>query len=311
MKKWYVGVDGGGTKTAAAISLEDGKPVVMSSKSGCSYQAIGINAASAVIVESITECLASMDATLEDCAGCCLGVPCFGENAEQDAAMAKLLEQLLAPAPLYIVNDVEVGWAGALNCQPGIHIVSGTGAIAFGKGSDLQTARCGGWNEFFGDEGSAYWVGRETMSLFSKEADGRLPKGPLYEIVKAQYRLSTDMDFIDIAVKELAPHRDRVAAFQRYACEAAKSGDTAVIALYGRAAHELALLAKVLKAKLLLPAQADVSYSGGLFHAGEFILNPLAEELSASGCTLCRPAKTALEGALALSIKHFKQEEVV
>lgn len=309
MKKWYIGVDGGGTKTAAAISLGDGTPCWIAKRSGCSYQAVGIEAAALTIAESMMECLASVGAQLDECAMCCLGIPCCGENAEQDAAMAAELERLLAPAPLYIVNDVEVGWAGALDCGPGIHIVAGTGAIAFGKNAKGETARCGGWDEFFGDEGSAYWLGREAMSLFTKQADGRLPRGPLYGMVKKQLAFTKDMDFIKLIRSQIAPHRDQVAAFQRIALEAARAGDEAVIHLYGRAAHELALMADALKCKLCLPGPVNVSCSGGVFHADDLILKPLAEELADCGCILQAPVRSTLEGALALAIQHHKQKE--
>lgn len=307
MKKWYVGVDGGGTKTAAAISLADGTPLFTARRTGCSYRVLGTDAAAALIADIVKECLASVGASLDGCAGCCLGIPCVGENPEQDAVMSETLRSLLAPAPLYIVNDVEVGWAGALERKSGIHIVAGTGSIAFGKDPDQNTARCGGWSEFFGDEGSAYWVGREAMSLLTKQADGRLPRGALYEVVHEKLGTPIDTRFIDVVTSEFAPYRDRVAAFQMYAYEAAKLGDEAAIGLYGRAAHELALLVRALKNTLHFPAHTDVSYSGGLFHTGELLLGPLSEELSAYGCALRPPAGTALDGALMLSIERFKQ----
>lgn len=304
MKEWYIGVDGGGTKTAIAVARKDGIPVASIRRNGCSYQALGIDGTVDVIVEGILSCLMSVNASLDDCAGCCLGIPCFGENAKYDAVITQKLHDRLAPAPIHIVNDVEVGWAGALECQPGIHIVAGTGAIAFAKGDDGRSARCGGWNEFFGDEGSCYWVGREAMSLFTKEADGRLPKGTLYEIVKQDLTLAEDIDFIDYILKELAPHRDKVAAFQIYASKAARSGDAAAQSLYGRAAHELALLIGALRKELSLPVETKVSYSGGLFQNGDLILKPLEKEVSAYGCTLQAPRRTAVEGALILAAER-------
>lgn len=311
MKKWFIGVDGGGTKTAAAVSLPDGKPAAETVRKGCSYQMLGVDGAVAVIIDGVRSCLEAAGITLHDCAGCCLGVPCYGESAESDAALESALRQALAPVPVHIVNDVEVGWAGALACQAGIHIVAGTGAIAFGKGLDQQSARCGGWNEFFGDEGSCYWVGREAMSLFTKQADGRIPRGPLYDIVKRELSLTGDMAFIDIVVNDLAPYRDKVAAFQLCACRAAELGDPAAVSLYERAAQELALLAGALRKELTLPETAPVSYSGGLFRAGELILKPLAKEIGRYGCVLQEPVKTALEGALLLAIEQFQQERQV
>lgn len=309
MKKWYVGVDGGGTKTAFAVSAQDGVPVVTMKKSGCSYQAVGVEEAIKIIVEGIRACLKEAGASPEDCAGCCLGVPCFGEDPEIDRTIAAALAEQLAPIPIRVVNDVEVGWAGALKCQPGIHIVAGTGAIAFCKSDDGRSARCGGWNEFFGDEGSCYWIGREAMSLFSKEADGRIPRGALYEIVRQDLGLNQDVDFIGCVVKDIAPRRDMVAAFQLYASQAAKAGDAAALALYDRAAGELAMMAGALRRELSLPENVPVTYSGGLFQNGELILKPLEREVSACGCRLQDPAQSALEGALLLAVRHFLIKE--
>ena len=42
MKQWYVGVDGGGTKTAVAISTADSVPIQTMTYPTCSYQSIGI-----------------------------------------------------------------------------------------------------------------------------------------------------------------------------------------------------------------------------------------------------------------------------
>ena len=305
MKKWCIGVDGGGTKTAFAVSSGNGIPIAETRLSGCSYQAIGVEKAVEIIVEGVLSCLNEVGITLDDCAGCCLGVPCYGENTEYDHIIVETLQKRLSPVPIYVVNDVEVGWAGALECQPGIHIVAGTGSIAYGKGADGRSARCGGWNEFFGDEGSCYWLGREAMSLFTKQSDGRIPQGPLYELVKTSLHLSEDINFIDLVVNELAPYRDQVAAFQLYAYKAAQAGDLTARNLYERAAHELALMVGSLCRELKLPENTNVSYSGGLFQTGDLILKPLKKEIAAYHCNLQSPKGSAIHGALLLAIERF------
>ena len=301
---WFVGVDGGGTKTDFAVSGADGVPAGTARRGGCSYQAIGIEAVVSLIADGVRECLAAVGAGLGDCAGICLGLPCYGEDAEGDRKLRIALAGALAPAPMYLANDVEIGWAGSLECREGIHIVAGTGSIAFGRGSDSKTARCGGWTEFFGDEGSCYWVGREAMSLFSKEADGRAPRGALYDIVRRELGITEDFRFVDAILRDLS--RERVASFQRYALQAANEGDRAATALYETAANELTLMVTALKQKLCLsPGETLVSYSGGLFHAGELVLKPLRENVAELGCVLREPKRSAVEGALILAIEQF------
>lgn len=303
---WFVGVDGGGTKTDFAVSGADGMPAATLRRSGCSYQTIGIDAVVALVSDGVRECLTAAGANLDSCAGVCLGVPCYGEDAENDSVLAAALHAALAPAPVYVTNDVEIGWAGSLECHEGIHIVAGTGSIAFGRGRDRRPARCGGWTEFFGDEGSCFWIGREAMSLFSKEADGRAPRGALYELVRRELNISEDFRFVDAVLRDWAPYREKTAQFQTYALQAARAGDGAAIALYQGAARELALMVKTLKEKLNLPCEpVSVSYSGGLFQAGELVLGPLREQIKILGCALREPKHSAVEGALILAIEQF------
>lgn len=305
MKTYLIGIDGGGTKTAITIARPYEPPMTEVRETGCSYQMLGIDGAVRVIVRGIHAALQKAGAGLCDCAGCCIGLPCYGEDARQDALIFAELEKALAPVPVHIVNDVEVGWAGALGGAAGIHLVAGTGSIVFGKNEAGQTARCGGWNEFFGDEGSCYWIGREAMSVFTKQADGRLPRGALYEIVRQALGFTADMAFIDCIIKQYAPYRNQVASFQRFAAQAAAAGDASVLPLYARAAKELAMMVRALCGRLHFSDGTSVSYSGGLFQTGDLILAPLKEEVSALHCTLRTPQKTAAEGALLLAVQKF------
>ncbi len=306
MEKWYVGVDGGGTKTEIAVSHADGIPVKTVLYPTCSYRSIPMEEAISRVVNGIRECLDSAGVSLADCAGCCVGMPSYGENQENDKIIMAKMEKVLAPMPIYLVNDGEVGWAGSLACEEGIHVVSGTGTIAFGRDKNQTFDRSGGWGYFMGDEGSCYWVGLEAMHLFAKQADGRVPRGALYDIVTKAFDLKDAYQLIDIAMADFVTHRDRVADFQRYAMQAALAGDESVNAVYEAAADELASLVKALQTRLEFSMERiPVSYSGGLFCSEELILKPLRARVEALGCELQTPKRSAIEGALLLAMEKF------
>lgn len=306
MEKWYVGVDGGGTKTEIAVSHADAVPVKTVLYPTCSYRSIPMEEAIARVVNGIRECLDNAGISLADCAGCCVGMPSYGENQENDKIIMAEMEKALAPMPIYLVNDGEVGWAGSLACEEGIHVVSGTGAIAFGRDKNQTFDRSGGWGYFMGDEGSCYWVGLEAMHLFAKQADGRVPRGALYDIVTEAFDLKDAYQLIDIAMADFVTHRDRVADFQRYAMQAALAGDESVNAVYEAAADELTSLVKALQTRLEFSVdRIPVSYSGGLFRSEELILKPLRARVEALGCELQTPKRSAIEGALLLAMEKF------
>ncbi len=305
--KYYIGIDGGGTKTAVVIGKNDGVCLSTLEKSGCSHKTIGVDGVVSIISDSIIEITKSIGASIDECAGCCIGLPCFGEAPEADAEITERLKMAFPRIPMLIVNDVVVGWAGSLECSEGVHLVAGTGAISYGRTNDGREARANGWSEFFGDEGSCYWIGKQAMSLFSQQADGRKPKGALYEIVRNELNLKSDLEFIDVVENNYAPYRDKVASFQLFAQKAALLGDNEAKKLYFRAAQYLADSAFAIIKKLGWENKnVPVSYYGGLFKTGDLILEPLKDCLKVINCTLIPPKHTAAEGALLLCIKNFK-----
>lgn len=305
--KYYIGIDGGGTKTAVVIGRNDGVCLGSLEKSGCSHKSIGVDGVVNIISDCISEITNNIGISADNCAGCCIGLPCFGEAPEADTEITEKLKTRFPNIPFLIVNDVVVGWAGSLECGEGVHLVAGTGAISYGRTNDGREARANGWSELFGDEGSCYWIGKEAMSLFSRQADGRKPKGSLYEIVKKELDFKNDIEFIDIAEKNYFPNRDKVASFQLFAQKAALTGDNEAKKLYLQAAQHLADSAfAIIKNLGWENKNVPVSYNGGLFKTGDLILEPLKDCLKVMNCTLIPPKHSATEGALLLCIKNFR-----
>lgn len=302
---YYIGIDGGGTKTAFVLGNEKGEVLASTTLSGSSYMEIGITAVINLLMSGIKELLSEQNIVLSGCDSICMGLPCYGENKDKDRELSVRLTDLLKPCKVTIVNDVVVGAAGALQREKGIHLVAGTGSIAVGFDDAGKIVRCGGFSEIFGDEGSCYWVGKKVMEVFSKEADGRLPKGPLYDLIYEEFSLQEDFEFIGLVVDIIFPHRDKVAALQKIALKAALMGDANVIRIYKEAAEELALIIIGVKKQLQFSEYpVPVSYLGGIFHAGQFILPTLEETLKEENCVLVEPKGSAVEGALLLAINN-------
>lgn len=302
--KTYLGVDGGGTKTAFVLANEKGETLVRTERTGCSYLEIGIADVVALLKEGVEECLSR--AQLKTCDSICIGLPCYGENSAADTKLAQKLQSILPTSNVLLVNDAVVGWAGSLGGKEGIHVVAGTGSLAIGKGIENRFARSGGWNEFFSDEGSCYWVAKETMRLFSKQADGRVDKGPLYDLVKEKYQIKNDFEFID-HVLAMSTYRNQVASFQKIALQAADANDVSVQKVYEKAAEELAEMVVSVKNQLSWSQERiPVSYYGGLFHAEKWVLPKLKQCIEQHGCVLHPPKGSAVEGAVLLAMNREK-----
>lgn len=307
--KYFLGIDGGGTKTAFLLVDAHGRECASITADGGSWRDLGLESVLNNIRENVTSCLIQAGISGHEVCGAAIGLPCFGESPMEDQNIEKRVKDLFPEFPIYITNDVEVGWAGSLGLAPGINIVAGTGSIAFGRNDSGETARSGGWSCFFGDEGSCYQLGRKTMELFSKQADGRIPKNKLYNLIIETFKLTNDFDFIDIMEQEYVGNRSKVASLQKILLQAAESGDESAIHLYQEAAGELALMIESVARKLSMTGKTlPVSWSGGLFHARKFVLPWLEQSVSMLGGSMAEPKFLPVQGAVLLSAEKYAAE---
>ena len=302
--KYYIGIDGGATKTLLCAAEVNSLSLCYAETTGTSWREYGASGVAQKLRTAVDALIG--DGGIAGIEGIAMGLPCYGESINGDRDLAQAIRDVFPGIPVYITNDVEVGWAGSMALMPGINIVAGTGSIAFGKGSDGKAARCGGWSEFFGDEGSCYWIGRKVMELFSKQSDGRLPKDELYEIVFRELKLKNDFDFIDIVSAHYRNYRKQVANLQVLAEKAAIAGASSAIALYEEAVRELSLLVSAVRNQLVFTESPFcVSYTGGLFFAEKFVIPQFSREIENMGGKLVSPRYGPEEGALLLAYQKF------
>jgi N-acetylglucosamine kinase-like BadF-type ATPase len=132
----------------------------------------------------------------------------------------------------------------------------------------------------FSDEGSAYWIAREGLNLFSRMSDGRMARGALYDIVRAHFGLQADLDLC-AAIYDKS-QRSQLAALSPLIAQAATAGDLQALELFVRAADQLAQIIDAVYRQLAIPAHATVpvSYSGGMFQQRDLLLGRLQSVLT-------------------------------
>ena len=296
---YYLGVDGGGTKTDFILITKKGQILSYFRTGTCHYKEIGLERFEKVIKEGIRKVTGEAGLEAEDISFAFLGIPCYGEFKEDIPVLKGIISSVLGE-DFKCGNDVEAAWAGSLACKPGINIVAGTGAIGFGRDPDGNSARASGWGYFCGDEGSGYWLGKKLISLFTKEADGRIEKTVLYHLIRDEFSLEDDFDFISVVHDELELKRSKIARLAVILDRAADQGDQKALELFDQAAYEHSLTAAALRDKLNFagPDQLPVSYSGGVFKAGEYILDPLRNYLHKKNMVLKKPELSPAVGAV-------------
>ena len=262
----YLGVDGGGTKTAFCLLGRDGSLLTQARTPSTYYLMSGIEIVEPLLRQGVTEVCRAVGVTPGEISHAFFGLPAYGEVSADVAELDALPGRVLGTGRYTCGNDMVCGWAGSLGGVDGINVVAGTGSIAYGENQG-RSARAGGWGEVFGDEGSGYWVGIRGLNAFSRMADGRLPGGPLQDALRRSMGLSTDLDVVDVVLNRWHGDRGNVAALSRAVAEAADAGDTTALGILADAGRELALLVDVQADALGFDSTATVpvSYSGGMF----------------------------------------------
>ncbi|GAB3247395.1 N-acetylglucosamine kinase [Kineosporia babensis] len=270
----FLGVDGGGTKTAFCLLSAEGA-VLASYETTTSYHPGRPDRVEQVLAEGIGEVTSA--AGISEISHGFFGLAGYGEISSDVPLLDAIPKGLIGHERYTCDNDVVCSWAGSLGGADGISVVSGTGSIAYGR-HDGVGLRVGGWGEGFGDEGSGHWLGVGALQLFSKMSDGRLAPGPLLGILRDHLGLGTDLDAVDVVINQWQRDRTPIAALSRPLVTAARAGDTAAAALLTAAGEELAQLVEVLGRRLAFAAPVPVSYSGGIFAVPE-VLDSFARSL--------------------------------
>jgi N-acetylglucosamine kinase-like BadF-type ATPase len=279
--KTYLGVDGGGSKTAFLLIDESGRVLASHTEGPAYYLEVGWDALRNMLARGIRATLESGSMSPASLDFAFVGLPAYGEDSQ-------ILAQLdAAPSPPLMTgryrcgNDAACGWAGALACEDGINLVAGTGSIGYGE-YEGRAARAGGWGELFSDEGSAYWIAREGLNLFSRMSDGRAERSPWYDMVRQHFGLQSDLDLCAAIYGDGRVGRSHIATLAPLVTRAATAGDAQAAALFHRAAGELARIVDAVYDQLDIPAHAHatVSYSGGMFNERELLLDPFLANLS-------------------------------
>ena len=280
---YFLGVDGGGTKTRFALIDQHGSLLAETQLGTTYHPEVGLDGVREVLARGIGEILGAASVSAADISHAFFGMPAYGEDSSMASCLRVLPQSILGHDRYTCDNDMVCGWAGSLGCADGINIVAGTGSIGYGRRQG-RGARAGGWGEAFSDEGSAYWIAIRGLNTYSRMSDGRLPKGPLYAMFNEALRLQSDLDICTHVYGKGASSRGELAQLSQVVARAAQAGDAEAIGIFAQAGEELARIALAIRTALRFEPEevALVSGSGGAFNTGDLLLTPFREALHAT-----------------------------
>jgi len=273
-----LGIDGGGTKTVALAADLRGNVLGRGTSGASNYQTVGLDRAVAALKEASERAAADAGVTTHRFEVACLGLAGVGRETDR-ALLLPTIKKLELADRIILEHDAAIALAGATACQPGVVVLAGTGAMAFGMNQSGEKRRAGGWGNMLGDEGSAYYIGRRALAAACRAYDGRGPETAL--VSKLMEDLSLD-HFTDIVKKiynkEASPQK--IASLAPLVSQLAKAGDDVATGILRDAAEELALAANaVIRGLGMEDEEFHVAASGSVFKAGEPLVIPFSESV--------------------------------
>lgn len=177
-----IAVDGGGTRTQCAIFDESGRLLAQAEAGPSNHLVLDAEQAFASLKQAIRTVMAACGAETSQVYAISAGLAGVDAGGEGLVEAHRCLESL-GFANNIIHADIVTAHAGAFGGEPGVLALAGTGSAFIGVTQDGQHIHAGGWGPAWGDEGSAYWIGRESLRAAAAAHDGRGPKTILVELI--------------------------------------------------------------------------------------------------------------------------------
>ncbi|MDO4177119.1 MAG: BadF/BadG/BcrA/BcrD ATPase family protein, partial [Bacillota bacterium] len=261
--KYYLGIDGGGTKTKFTLANEKMEVINEYIGPACHYLQCGYDGLSAIMADGVFKVTNGAKAadgakasdgsaiTPADIAYAFAGIAGYGDVINDAPRIRAAVKDGMGEVPFGIGNDCENALAGALGNRPGINIIAGTGSVGCGINDKGDYERCGGWHHVLGgDEGSGYWIGWNLIKEFQRQSDGRDEKTALYNAVRNTLSLRTDDQIVTRVVEEWNLDRTKIASLAPVCQMLYEAGDPHAKAILTAAAEELAEFAIALYNRL-------------------------------------------------------------
>jgi glucosamine kinase len=278
---YYLGVDGGGTKTTCAVG-DDSHLIATATAGPSNIVRVGEAQARESLQQSVRQACAAAGITPAQVSHTCVG-GAGAARPELAETVRRSLAEIL-PTPIDVVGDMQIALEAAFDTGPGVIVNSGTGSFAYGRDQQGTAVRAGGWGFAIGDEGSAHWIGRAAVSAVlraSDPRDGSSASDSLRESSLSAALLKTwgVTSLIDLArAANSIPPPDFAALFP----PVAGSQDELATQVLRNAGRELANVAAVVIGHLFAKGHAasvPVAMTGGVFRHAALVRQVFYNEL--------------------------------
>jgi len=301
-QKYVVGVDGGGTKTVAALANLEGKILKLAKTGPSNLRNVGIKQA----VQNIAFGIKKVSPKRGKILSTFIGLAAIEE--EYRPKKGKIKKEILKRLKnfnrkLEIGSDQSVAFRSGIDEKNGVVLISGTGCVCHGW-RNKKEAKTSGWG-WLDDEGSGFWVGQRGFQAVFKELDGRGSKTLITKLIFKEWKLKNKEDLLKKIYSENFVRE--ISLISRIVDKAANKGDKIAKNIMVEAGQELAESAITIIKKLNFKNEKfPLVLIGGMFDS-KIVLETVKKEIKkfAPKAKFIQPKVDPVIGAVKLAIENL------
>jgi N-acetylmuramic acid 6-phosphate etherase len=292
--QFLLGVDAGGTKTVAAVAHRDRPGEILGlGRGGPANAADGLETAQNELLVAVERARRSAGCRNGSFARAFVGIAGAGDESVRDS-----LEKWMRAFALADFISVAPDAANVLAMlEPDVNaiaLISGTGAIAFGRNVSGSLARAGGWGWITGHGGGGYSTGVAALRAVVRQVDGLGPATQLTAALQGRFGESDIRGIVGI-IQSADAFVPLIASLAECVDSTAAEGDPVAVEILTGTAGDLASLVQSVAGQLrfVSPRSYTLCIAGNLIVRSEFVESRLIENLVAVGLTPDRVLKVS------------------
>lgn len=230
--KYYIGVDGGGTKTAYALFDENKNMLEMVKGPGSNHENYegGFDEAAKIIWAGINSLLMESGKKLSDISFTLMGLAGIDHQFQHDEMCKRLSNYGLSDFEIY--NDGFIVVKAGSTGKEAIGYNAGTGTCCNAIDSDGKMLQLAGLSEFSGDEGNGHWIAMMTYRTIYDDVYLGLGETALTKMFYDEYSITTREQFLSYVSEFESENPDPfIMRLIDFFFDAAKLGDKKTLAI--------------------------------------------------------------------------------
>ena len=297
---YFLGIDGGGTKTVFKLIDENGAVIHTVLKGSANPNDIGMEQALSLLKEGIHEVSRGIAYSSITMFAGISGGGLSGNNAEIFRQFFKKFGFFAFENGSDIENLVSLS-----DYEKCILVIMGTGFIVYAL-DGASRKRISGWGQFFDSGGSGYTLGKSVISAVLSAGDGSGKETLLTALLEEHLGESAEAHL----TKFYSGGKRYIAEFAGLAFEGYEKSDPVAIEILEK---DMAFVAnKIDTALAILKSSTSESipvlFSGGISNKGDILFPLIQKHMKERSCTLSQIPNEPVDGALRRAKKIFEEK---